>query len=161
MCLAMLILYLRAETASGQLFLFNSTGNKGKKKGLRKFRTTRFQSSSLPSCVCGLCIMDTTELMGLSHFIQLLDTPGSWFPGGILEPIHPRAQREGWIICAVDHRHHRMTTPETVLTRTRHKAPPPRDGPQWVRAQGLGAYHQDPTPDLLPRALKPEHPSLP
>lgn len=66
----MLILALRAEIASGQLFLFNSMGNKGNKKGLRKFRTTRFQGSSLPSA-CGLRITDTKELTGLSHFIQL------------------------------------------------------------------------------------------
>ena len=114
-----------------------------------------------PACVgCASWIQQSWWDLVISYN-WLLDTPGSWFPGGILEPIHPRAQREGCIICAVDHRHHRRTTPETVLTRTRHKAPPPRDGPQWVRAQGLGAHHQDPTPDLLPRALKPEHPSLP
>lgn len=157
----MLILALRAEIASGQLFLFNSTGNKGNKKGLRKFRTTRFQGSSLPSaCVgCASRIQKSWQDSVISYNWRS-DTPGSRFPGGILEPIHPRAQREGCIVCAVSHRHHR-TPPETALTRTGHEAPPPRGEPQWARAWALGPHHQDPRPDLLPRAPKPEHPSLP
>lgn len=115
---------------------FNSTGNKGKKKGLRKFRT-RFQGSSLPSaCVgCASWIRESWRDSVMSYN-WLSDTPGLWFPGGILEPIHPRAQREGCIDCAVGHRLHR-TMPATALTRTGHEAPPTWDGPRWARAWAL------------------------